>query len=384
MRAYSHTATDQYDTCPKLFDFARNQRLPRHGSDALDVGAAIHQVLEEYGRHLFAAGWSEDREALEACCQKARAQVAGDAVPDFDAIAERLPEIPFKPDLMEDARFELRLAWDPDWKLLPEWFDKRTRYRQVIDCVHREGAMGVVTDWKTARRIPSQEEARRDPQVRGYAFGMSLLWPRVEEWLVRLVFVRYGYAVREVLLHRDELAPVREEIEGKMARIDADRAFSARIGPHCHWCDYAHRCPAFQKLYAEDHVGQVASAEDARQAFETLTVLQRREKDLRERIQAYVDHAGPIPVGEQLYGYREERTLRFDDPAAVGNALAGQGVPREKVWLALSATKTGVEKALGAAGYRGKAKKQALEALAEKVGREEVKTPLKLHRPRGA
>jgi hypothetical protein len=375
---YSHTAFERYDDCPKAFAFERMEKLGRVVGAPLDVGRAVHEVLERYGRHCIAKERQQDLDALRSILDATEPQLAPDALADFRGIAERLPEILFEPAVMCEAEFELELAWDSAWHPV-EWFDRAARYRAKIDCFHREGAVGCVTDWKTQRKIPPQGEVDRDQQLRTYAWAMSLLHPEIDEWIVRTVYVRYGMAVRRCVLRREDLAGVRDEIERKIARIAGDRKFEPKLGAHCTVCDYAHRCPAFQKLYANDQLPVPTDADTAREAALALIVAQRRAKDLRDRLTAYVEAHGPVDLGDQRFGFVESERVEFPDAKQLGGALQGLGVPSEAIWGALSASKSSVTQALGAAGLRGRARAEALDQLVAKVGRIAPATTLRFY-----
>jgi len=375
---FSHTAFERYDACPKAFAFERMEKVGKVVGQPLEVGRAVHDVLEHYGRHCIERGRAQDLDCLAQIVKATEPSLAPGALADFRAIAERLAEILFEPEVMREAEFELELAWDGAWKPCA-WLDRLAHYRAKIDCVHREGAAGVITDWKTQRKIPPQSEIDTDPQLRGYAWAMSLRRPEIEEWIVRTVYVRYGMAVRRCVLRRDDLAAVRDEIERKIARIAADRKFEPKLGGHCTVCDYAHRCPAFQKLYTDDQIPAPTDPDSAREAALALVVAQRRARDLRERLQSYVEVHGTIDLGDQRFGYVPRESIEFPDVKALGTALQGAGVPSDAIWKALSASKTSVGQALTASGLRGKARAEMLDQLIAKVGAVEPATTLRFY-----
>jgi hypothetical protein len=380
--AFSHSAFDQYDTCPQQFAFRRILRLGQAVGEPLDVGNGIHTLAELYGRHCFEAKRLDDPDRLAELARGVRAELTDEAAVDFDTIADRLLEVPFDPNVMRDAEFELELAWNERWEPC-EWFADDVFYRAKIDVIHREDAMGVVTDWKTQRRIPPKSEIEKSFQLRSYAWAGAQVRPEIQEWLARAVFLRYGNAAREVRFTAEDLATVRNQIEVKADYIRRDRAFKPRISDACLNCDYAGRCPAFKKLYGEPGEVRIESAETAVAAANELVVIRRRQKDLEQRLRVWVDEHGAVPVGEKVLGYRALPSIDFDDPKAVGNTLAEIGVDRETVWLALTATKTSVENALKAAGFKGKKRDEALLQVAAKAGRIGTNTRFELHEPKG-
>jgi len=373
--AFSFTSLDQYDTCPQEFAYQRIQRLPREEGMPLIVGGAIHAVMQKYGQHCAEKGKPQDEAELAQILAAVRAGLSDAAGADVASIGERLGEVIFNPAVMREAEFELELAWDEKWQPVG-WWDKTVFFRSKIDLAHLEGAMGVITDWKSNRQIPPQSEIDSSFQLEVYANAAADRHPEIPEWLIRNVYLRYGFATRERLIRREELAGTRAKIEAKAAAIRADEKCAPRIGPHCQHCDYSHRCPAFQKLYSEDHVARLDNPERAADAVHALIILRARGKDLEERLRAYVDVHGEIRVGDQQYGYRPMETIDFPRPQEVGNALASLGLPSEKVWEAMNATKTSVERALRGAGYKPKERRELLDQVVEKAGTRTTSTRL--------
>ena len=123
--------------------------------------------------------------------------------------------------------------------------------RGVIDRLvrARDGALEI-HDYKTGRRIPSQDELDRDRQLALYEIGVRAALR--EEGEVRLVWhYLLQNQVRTSTRTPEQLAALREATCRTIDRIRAEEAWDARPGKLCAWCEYRSICPAFGGRPAE-------------------------------------------------------------------------------------------------------------------------------------
>jgi putative RecB family exonuclease len=118
------------------------------------------------------------------------------------------------------------------------------RIRGVIDRLvrARDGAIEI-HDYKTSRRVPSQQTLDRDRQLGLYQLALAERFG--EEQPVRLVWhYLLPNQTRTSTRTREELVALREETKALIDRIRGETGFAPRPGPLCRWCEYADRCPA--------------------------------------------------------------------------------------------------------------------------------------------
>ena len=372
---YSVSSLEQFETCPKQFAFARIDLLPQGAGTERDVGSAIHSLLERYAKHLLAKGWATDPDAFEqfAIEVEGDAALSVDGIIDFRSMLPKLAAYEL-PRNVTDVEVEGSYALDRDWKPV-EWSNPAARFRGRIDLTYRQGGLVVVDDYKSGRRILGQSEVENSLQLRTYG------WVKLqdaEEILIRFLYVRYG-AERKALVRKEALADVPRDLERRMAKIDAERDFDARLSPLCHWCAWRNQCPAFAAVYADGVLPQITSAEAAQTAAMRLVALEALAKDLKEQLRAWVDVNGTVAAGDRNYGYETSEKLVFDDVRALGSALVEVGYPRERLLEVFNATKTSVEKALRGIGFKGKSFKEAWEKI-EAAASRDVQTKIGMRR----
>jgi hypothetical protein len=262
--------------------------------------------------------------------------------PDVQEIWSRFYNNFILPPGMEAPAVEKKLAFDRNWQptefVAPDAF-----FRLVVDFTYRQGGLVVVQDWKTNRVVP--ETVAKDLQLRIYGWGVrQALYPDAQEILLRLHFLRYG-AEREILLAPGDLDTVPQELEAKIAVIEAEKHFDPKPGSFCGWCGITAHCPVMAQALVPVEVLAPATREQAEKAATLLLTLQNLEKELGARLKEWVRDQGAIQVGDLVYG--PSIATSYDlDPRAVVQLLLGAGLEREAIWPLMNLTKTGLERGL--------------------------------------
>jgi len=247
---YSHSRLSSFETCPRKFCYRYVQRIPSdvEGIEGF-VGKRVHEVLERLylfaSRHgvpslrrvvdRFHALWDEHFDA-------ARIRIVRDLpVAHYRSFGAQCLENYYRRHYPFDRDETLGIE-----QLVTFGLDDSDAYRVrgIIDRVARarDGSIEI-HDYKTSRRVPSQDELDRDRQLALYQMGIaerygadrpvSLVW----HYLVR--------GDRRVSTRTPEqLEALRTETIELIDRIRSERTFEPRPGPLCRWCEYNDRCPA--------------------------------------------------------------------------------------------------------------------------------------------
>lgn len=250
-RVFSHSSLSAYETCPKKYHFRYVLKVPveSEGIEAF-VGKRVHEVLERLYQFTmrgmvpslarvlarFRANWHEQFDASRL--RIVRSELDAE---HYLRAGERCLEngyrrlYPFDDDTVGLER-EVSFALDAggDYAL-----------RGVIDRLvrARDGALEI-HDYKTGRRVPSQEELDRDRQLALYEIGVRAALR--EEGEVRLVWhYLLSGTVRTSTRSPEQLAALREETRALIDRVRSETAWAARPGRLCPWCEYRALCPAF-------------------------------------------------------------------------------------------------------------------------------------------
>jgi putative RecB family exonuclease len=120
----------------------------------------------------------------------------------------------------------------------------RYRMRGVIDRIARarDGSIEI-HDYKTGRRVPSQERIDQDRQLALYQLGLSERFGH--ESTVRLVWHYLApNVVRTSTRTPGQLDTLREDTIRLIDRVESETEFAPRPSALCGWCEYREICPA--------------------------------------------------------------------------------------------------------------------------------------------
>jgi putative RecB family exonuclease len=249
---FSPSSLSCFENCPKQYHFRYVEPLDveQEGIEAF-VGKRVHEVLERLYRFvadgmvpsLARVIWryhENFRERFDAA--RVRVVREGTEAGFYRAAGARGLEnyyrrhYPFDADRTEGLERPIRFDLDAEG---------RYALRGVIDRLARarDGALEI-HDFKTGRRVPSQDELDRDRQLGLYEIGVrEQLGERGE---IRLV---WHYVVPDQLRvstrTAEQRAALREETARRIDRIRSETAWEPRPGPLCDWCEFRAWCPAF-------------------------------------------------------------------------------------------------------------------------------------------
>lgn len=256
MTLYSHSRLSTFEKCRKQFELRYLLQVPQEteGIEAF-VGKRVHEILERLYRFVaqglvpslervlyrYHQNWTE---AFEPA--RIRIVRAGTEVAFYRRHGARCLENYYRRHYPFDADETLGLERPIRFHL-----DEGGRYavRGIIDRIARarDGALEI-HDFKTGRRVPSQEEVDRDRQLGLYELGIRARWR--EEGPVRLV---WHYPLSNQVRVSTRSAAQREALRRKTAeaidRIRAEERFEARPSALCGWCEFRDRCPAGQERW---------------------------------------------------------------------------------------------------------------------------------------
>ncbi len=129
-----------------------------------------------------------------------------------------------------------------------------------VDRLDDRNGTVVVVDYKTGRRVPSQEDARTSLPLALYAAGAARVLRRP---CVRVEL--HHIPTRTVVAHEHTAESLErkiaeaESIAGDLRRVDAEfaargvesQSFPPRPSPLCTWCDFRAHCPEGQQMGPE-------------------------------------------------------------------------------------------------------------------------------------
>lgn len=317
------SALEAFDGCPFRYNAIYNEGAEDRGDEA-NRGIAFHEIAFRYVDRLAKARTPMDAEELN---EAIREGIALSACPtalldEVNTLAQRW-----------GSSFEL----DLDAYLAAEERQESERFTWTPDLVYVRPSHVEILDWKTYYRGLTDEQARKEFQLRFYLIEAARIWPGFPEYWFTFVFVRLNYRVT-VKVKADEIESWTPQVEGILAGLEAAEQtgnWPAVPGSHCGLCRLA--CPIVDNP-ARLPVRLVDAAQRDVAAGEIL-VLEQRLKALKKSLKAWVMVEGPFVLKGQIFQHVQGETVTYPAGAAL-KILSAAGVDPDT----LSLSKTAVAK----------------------------------------
>lgn len=147
-----------------------------------------------------------------------------------------------------------------------------------------------IIDYKTGKRVPSQQDTDKDLQLSIYALGLLSFWPKLEPKNIdlSLYFLKPGLRVTSKRTP-NQLEKTKQEIKGSITKI-IKSDFTPTPSRLCDWCGYRRRCPVWHDYYIQTNLTgrKVSLLVDEYFALQKKDYqLNQRLKEIKEQINDY-------------------------------------------------------------------------------------------------
>ncbi len=312
----SYSAIDTYLQCPKRYEFQEIQRLrvPK-GREAI-FGTLVHNTL----KFMF------EKNPLYPTLDEVVAYLRAHW-PERDTF---LAESKADPSKRPWTEFEEKTYFEEGVRMLKKFYEKNAPWNYlVVDLESRfEVALvdektaethilaGVIDrvdklpddtyeiiDYKTGKRMPSQDALNRDLQLSLYSLGLQKRWPHLAAADIKLslYFLKHGEkltakpAPDATERTQEKMLKTIREIQN---RIREGKPFEPMPSILCNWCGYRPICPAWKHMYRnkEAAIKNQVEADNSINEYLKLKKSQAsivaRLDELQEHIKAYMDTEG--------------------------------------------------------------------------------------------
>jgi len=307
----SYSLLDSYQTCPLKYKFREIDKIKEPKSKEAVFGTLIHAVLKyihtpallsptlEQALDYYSKGWNsevydnelEERSAFSQGVTIIQNYLAKNKPNDFAIV-----------DL--ESRFALEIGNKEDGI---------HTVSGVIDRIDKTPEGYEIIDYKTTRKMPSQDKVDNDLQLSIYLRAFLERYPKEKEHLdtitVSLYFVKHGVKLSSKRT-KEQLDQVENIFLDVIQSIEAKK-FDPLLSPLCDWCGYQNICPMWKHKFNE-----------------TQTV---EDDDAKKAIAEYLDLKGKMNEGKQRLGKLQALLLQYMEEKGVERVFDPNGIVAKSI-----------------------------------------------------
>ena len=370
------SALEAVKRCPFSVQKVYRDKFKGYISSAALRGSAVHDALEDYGKHCLKNKCGTDFEYWDSIINRYAASVPMEVYQETMDILVDIKEFVNFGALLDAkiACIEERFYLDENLNIIaaPMPGEPEAYFSSAIDYYFLEydELTANVYDYKTSRKIYSQTVMETKLQKDYYPLLIFLKYPQVQVINFFFEFARYGKLTEPVILTREKdferlRLKLLSDIEYYHTVINDPNDGEARPSGFCQLCEIRGICPSVRNALTEDVIitDMLTAIEAARQ----YKALQLKMKHVKESLEVYLDHERDILLSA-TEGFGIQQTTKesvtdiyhlvedlkeqkvapgtiFDvlkiTKAAFLKLIKGTTIPKEKYLVSKLGTKTG-------------------------------------------
>jgi putative RecB family exonuclease len=246
----SYSALDTFLTCPLKYKYSQIDRIKTPKSKEMVFGTLIHNTLKLI--HTPGILSPTPEQALDFFSKNWNAEVFEDEFEERAAFSQGVAMIqdyykkndPAKINIIDlESRFQVEMGKDGDKHIITG----------IIDRIDKTEDGYEIIDYKTTRKLPSQEKVDNDLQLSIYLAAFLKRYPKeienLEKINVSLYYLKHGVK----LSSQRTFSQVKESEAFVLDLIDQIGAskFEPILSGLCDWCGYQNICPMWKHKFKE-------------------------------------------------------------------------------------------------------------------------------------
>jgi len=255
------SSLNTYQTCSLKYKFKEIDKIKEPKSKEQFFGTLLHQVMQyvhtpgftsptlENALEYYASKWDESFFENEMENRSAFAQGV-DIIQRYykDNDVSRINIVAL------EKRFEIEIEEDGEKRKSPE--GETHIISGIIDRIDRTENGYDIIDYKTARKMPTQENVDTSIQLSIYLLAFLHMYPEqknnIENIQVSLYYLKHGQKLTATRTF-EELQQVQRIFLDVIDCIQKEQ-FEPRVSPLCDWCGYQDRCPMWRHKFENERI----------------------------------------------------------------------------------------------------------------------------------
>ncbi|MBU2564322.1 PD-(D/E)XK nuclease family protein [Patescibacteria group bacterium] len=247
----SYSALDTFKQCPLRYKYQQIDRIRTPKNKDAVFGNKIHTALEYFHSKTPCSPTLD--ELLNKLKEIWDSEVFQNEQEDILYFSEAIKilknyhssfsQIKEKPAILgTETRFEILL----------EKNDKKATLSGIIDRIDKTSQGIEIVDYKTAKRLPSQQDIDNSLQLSLYCLGLMKRWPefKLKDISLSFYFLKHQEKLTTTRT-KEQLDLVKEKVFDDLEKIEKSN-FKPTPTPLCDWCGYKKMCPMWRHLYKKE------------------------------------------------------------------------------------------------------------------------------------
>jgi RecB family exonuclease len=291
----SYSSLDTYQTCSLKYKYREIDKLPEEKSKEAVFGTLVHSTMKfihepalippsvEQAIDYFGKRWNG--ELFESELEERAAFVQGVEMIQRYYETNRVAEL--NPIALE-SRFSIEIGTEETGKHI---------IAGVIDRIDRTRDGYEIIDYKTTKKMPSQDKIDNDLQLsiylRAFLARYPKEWGRLDKITVSLYFLKHGVKLSSTRT-REQLEALDVTFLEVIHAIE-DKKFAPTLSPLCDWCSFQKICPLWKHKFKDAPKVAMEKTEAERTIEEFLalrsemTADKKRLAELQDKIMEYME-----------------------------------------------------------------------------------------------
>lgn len=281
----SFSSLDTYQTCGLKYKYKEIDKIKEPKSKEQFFGTLLHQVMQYIHTPGFTSPTLEN--ALEYYASKWDESLFENEMENRSAFAQGVDIIQryYKDNdvakiniVALEKRFEIEIGEEEKGEMKGE----KHIISGIIDRIDRTENGFDIIDYKTARKMPTQENVDTSIQLSIYLLAFLHMYPKerdnIKNLRVSLYYLKHGQKLTATRTF-EELDQVQKVFLDVISAIQKEQ-FEPRVSPLCDWCGYQERCPMWRHKFETEKIEN----KEVQEAIEEYVRIKKEASSQRKRI----------------------------------------------------------------------------------------------------
>lgn len=307
----SYSTLDTYQNCPLKYKYREVDKIKEPKSKEAVFGTLIHAVMKYIHTPALLAPSLD--QALDFYAKSWNSEIYENELEERSAFSQGVTIIQNYLARTKPADFTIV---DLESRFAIEIGTEETGIHTVsgiIDRIDKTADGYEIIDYKTTRKMPSQDKVDNDIQLSIYLQAFLHRYPkevdRLDTITVSLYYLKHGVKLSSKRT-KEQLATLEKTFLDVIKSIEEEK-FDPILSPLCDWCGYQKICPLWKHKFAETHTVETGEVKQAISDYLDLKGKLSEEKLRLAKLQALI----------LQYMEQEGVDRVFDDAGIIGKSL---------------------------------------------------------------